>query len=144
MKNHSDIIEELLERGYFLVDILPRQVPPEGEGQYFAVEEYFLKSPRIEEIRRKFTNVLLKLNCYYDLCVVLEEDSTGTVNPPPETLAEWIGSGRGLSVLLNDFTALIALNSGDTYMTVYNADGSLRQLITQLAASEGLFVWEHE
>ena len=39
-------IEELLEKPYWIVDILPEQVKQDSPGQYFAVEKYFLTGSR--------------------------------------------------------------------------------------------------
>ena len=36
-------IDELLQAPYWIVDILPEQVPADGPGQYFAVERYYLR-----------------------------------------------------------------------------------------------------
>ena len=58
-------IEELLEQPYYVMDILPRQVPADSGGQYFKVEEYYLKD--MGRLCRQYADVLLKLNCYYDL-----------------------------------------------------------------------------
>ena len=41
-------IEEMLEKPYWIVDILPERVPKDSPGRYFAIEQYFL-----EESRRK-------------------------------------------------------------------------------------------
>ncbi len=49
-----DIIDFLLSKPYWLIDVLPRQVPAGFAGQYFRVEEYFLS--RLDEIRRKYGN----------------------------------------------------------------------------------------
>ena len=40
----SRTIEELLNTPYWIIDILPKQVPAGGAGQYFAVEKYLSKS----------------------------------------------------------------------------------------------------
>ena len=47
-------IEELLSKPYWIVDILPKQVPANSGGQYFTIEKYFLKSPHVDAIYRKF------------------------------------------------------------------------------------------
>lgn len=57
-------IEELLETPYWIIDILPKQVPADGPGQYFTIESYYLKGRRLEAIKQKHINVMLKLNCY--------------------------------------------------------------------------------
>ena len=35
-------IEELLEQPYYIMDILPMQVPTDKGRQYFKVEQYYL------------------------------------------------------------------------------------------------------
>ena len=45
-------IDELLEKEYWIADILPQQVPPGSKGQYFAIEEYYFDQKRISEIHR--------------------------------------------------------------------------------------------
>jgi hypothetical protein len=72
-----DRIEELLQAPYWIIGILPMQVPKDSPGQYFVVEDYFLKE-QLAEIKRKHINVILKLNCYMDISI--EEES----NPAPE------------------------------------------------------------
>ena len=56
----TERIEELLEKPYWIIDILPEQVPADSAGQYFAVEEYFRRQP---ETKQKKINVILKINC---------------------------------------------------------------------------------
>ena len=131
------IIEELLEKPYQVIDLLPVQVPDSPDGQYFAVEQFFLQDQEREALYRRFARFLLKLNCYHDLVV------DGEKNPPPETLfgkiAE-IGMTGYHNILLPKENALIALNGGDLYMTIYNASETLKGLVGPLAASEGLFI----
>ena len=69
-------IDELLNSPYWIIDILPFQVPKDSPGQYFAVEDYFLKE-QIADIKKKHINVILKLNCYRD--IMLEDE----LNPAP-------------------------------------------------------------
>ena len=44
-------IEELLEKPYWIIDILPKQVPKESPEQYFAIEDFFLKD-QLSEIKK--------------------------------------------------------------------------------------------
>ena len=74
---------ELLEKPYWVVDILPKQVPKDSAGQYFKVEQYFLQ--RRPELCEKFVRVLLKLNCYLDM-EVSEDGESWMLNPAPEAL----------------------------------------------------------
>ena len=49
-------IDELLQCSYWIIDILPSQVPKDSPGQYFAVEDYFLQDDRTEEIKQRHIN----------------------------------------------------------------------------------------
>ena len=103
------MIDDYFERPYWIVDILPFQVPADSPGQYFAVEEYYLQKPRWQTLRRKYLEILLKLNCYYDMEVTADPggdgDPVGDIdpdawpgcgwqkNPAPETLEKLIMEG---------------------------------------------------
>ena len=77
-------IEELLQCPYWIIDILPAQVPKDGRGQYFAVEKYFLQGDRIQEIKQKHIDLILKLNCYRDISIGDE----AMINPLPKNIAD--------------------------------------------------------
>ena len=127
-------IEALLESPYWVVDVLPKQVPQDTGGQYFAIEKYWLREPQRSVLLQKRLNVLLKLNCYMDICVW-----GGANNPAPEALAAAVLRERQLLLLGG---TLIVTDPDDTYMTVYDPDETLLALLRPIAASEGLFVWQ--
>ena len=62
----SKTIEELLNAPYWIIDILPKQVPAGSAGQYFAIEQY-LRDTQLSDIKKKHVNLILKLNCYRDI-----------------------------------------------------------------------------
>ena len=128
-------IDQLLEMPYWIVDILPKQVPEDSPGQYFAIEEYYLSEPRFSAVKQKHIDLILKLNCYRDLA--LDED--GPVNPPPEQLAEKLSESY-VSIMVGG--SLIVSEPDSTYLTVYNPDDGLLELIRALSAGEGLYVWK--
>lgn len=138
--------EKLLQLPYWVVDILPAQVPAGSPGQYFAVEQYYLQSPRIEELRRKFANILLKLNCYYDFEVFFSCEGAPEHDPEPERLADSLlfsdpGQDR-VSVMIPSENILITVCMDDTYMTAYGLSSGMQKLIGKLAMAEGFFLWK--
>ncbi len=140
-------IEEYLERPYWVIDIFPKQVPADSSGQYFRVEEYYLEHPQIDAIYRKFTNVLLKLNCYEEIDVSQDGEKWMT-NPAPKDieamLLKCISNESMISVYLKLSDALITISGDDTYMTIFNPSEETIELLGSLATSEGLFIWSPE
>ena len=128
-------IDELLEAPYWIIDILPAQVPEGSPGQYFAVEKYFLKKTRLAAIKQRHANLILKLNCYRDIS--LDEDTI--TNPPPEQTEEAVKK-RHVCIMLDGF--MIVSEPDDTYLTLYGPDEKLLELVKTIAAGEGLHVWQ--
>ena len=96
----TDIIENLLSKPYWLIDVLPKQVPAGSAGQYFKAERYSLS---------------------------WLEESAAYHSP--------------LSILIGSDEALVTFSGDDHYMTIYNPDEELLELVRQCAQAEGLFVW---
>lgn len=126
-------IDELLQKPYWIIDILPEQVPKESKGQFFEIERFFLVSSRLASIKQKHINVLLKLNCYYQISI------DGEVNPSPERIVEDV---MERSVQIRADEAMILSEPDELHMTVYNPDEKLMKLITAISSGEGLFVWK--
>ena len=138
-------IEEFLDKPYWVIDILPKQVPADDRGQYFRIEKYFLEHPQIDIIYRKFTNILLKLNCYEDIDVSHDGEEWMTNPAPHELEAALLGSladNQMFYIILKSADVLITVSGDDTYMTVYNPTEEVLELIGSLAGSEGLFIWQ--
>ena len=128
-------VEELLQSPYWIIDILPSQVPAGSSGQYFAVEKYFLQGDRIEEIKQKHINLILKLNFYRDISI----DDETAVNTLPKHIADEMKK-RHLFIMIGE--SMILSEPDDTHLTVFNPEPQLLELIRQLASGEGLFVWQ--
>ena len=128
-------IDELFQTQYWIIDILPGQVPKDSPGQYFAIEKYYLEEPQLSQIKQKHINLILKLNCYKDISL----DEWKTINPLPKNIAKEMRK-KYLCVMVED--SMIVSEPDDTHMTVFNPDEKLLELIRTIASSEGLFVWK--
>lgn len=139
--NRNIIIDDYLEKPYWVIDILPKQVPADSRGQFFTIEQYFLSDEQAEQRCRQFCNILMKLNCYEDIAVCgLSEE--WTINPHPVDLEQRLLERKPLFVFIEASDALLTINGDDIYMTVFNPDEALLQMLRPLAASEGLFLWK--
>ncbi len=130
------------DKPYCIIDILPEQVPSDSPGRYFEVERYFRS--RLDKIIRKFTDFLLKLNCYCELEVSRDcETFSGDFTPEDLEcfLLETNASPYPLYIRVNHTDALFAYAGDEHYLTLYEPDRELLRLVHQLAQSEGLFVW---
>ena len=126
--------EELLNTPYWILDIMPKQVPKDSPGQYFTIEDYYLRE-HLSEIKQKHLNVILKLNCYMDISI------DGILNPSPERIRKAVNE-RYIYIMLD--SAMILSEPDDTHLTLFNPDEELLALIRAISAGEGLFVWQPE
>ena len=137
------MIDDFFDKEYWVVDFLPKQVPENGGGRFFSVEQYYLEPSRYAVLRERFCEVLLKLYCYYDLRLFIGDDTEGLFNPEPEKLADLVkGNQDNLCILVGTSEALITLSRDDTCMTVYAPAENLLELIRALGGAVGLFVWK--
>ena len=140
-EQYDEMTEQLLEQPYYVIDFLPRQVPENAGGQYFAAERFYLEQPRLLGLADRFANILIMLNCYYNLAVT--DGGEWQFNMPPETLQQKTAACMGhgfLNVLLPEQQSLITLYSEDLYMTLYGGSAEVLETVRQLAAGQGLFV----
>ena len=144
-RRFDTLMGALLEGPYWIVDILPEQVSAEAAGQYFAVERYFLRPERIVPLRRKYAEILMRLNCYCDMAVSFDACASWETNPDPETFAARVtalSENEFLRAVFAEQNAMIDYDHNDSYLTVYDPDRELLDKIRALAAAEGLFVWK--
>ena len=137
------MIDNFFDKEYWVMDFLPKQVPENGGGRFFSVEDYYLEPTRYAVLREHFSDILLKLYCYYDMRLFIGDDTEGFFNPEPEMLAKHIKGNQGiLCILIGTSEALITLSRDDTCMTVYAPSDDMLELIRALAGAVGLFVWK--
>ena len=106
-----------MSSNYWIIDILPRQVQPEFGEQYSVLEKYCLKDGRLHE---RFRELLLKIACYRHL--------------------EQTEHNGDIEAVIGE--SVITLDRDDAYMTLYDPDDELLDLVKVLAGAGGLFVWQ--
>ena len=132
-----------MEGLYWVIDFLPEQVPDGSPGQFFAVERFYEAEPCRTALRGRFAEIILRLNCYFDLQACEPEEEQWRLNPPPQTLYAWITENRrDLRLRLPGHDTMIVLDRNDTCMTVYQPSEGLLHLLDRLVAASGLFLWQ--
>ena len=136
--NQEEKIDDYLNKPYWVIDLLPEQVPANSRGQYFKIEQYFLQASQMDILCRKFAHILMKLNCYDDMEVVPPIDGT-TLNPSPEKIMEWFVEStqekQFLYFLFEEWQAMITFSGDDLYLMA-TADYAGGPAITALTKSQ--------
>lgn len=143
-KSSIDRVDELLEAPCWVVDLLPERVPADGPGQFFEVERWWMDGSHAIEVRSRFLDFLLRLNCYHDFLAV-RADKDDVLNPSPKRLTKWVLRDRGmLNFILEDAGALVSVPSQSTYISLHNPSPELLDQARAIAAASRLFVWQPE
>ena len=134
-------INRLLEKPCFIIDFLPRQVPENCDGQFFEVEHYLLNNYERYGLKDKYVRIILKLMCYYRVSVYWGE---WIEQPTSEKVAEIIDEimrnhSGWMDVLFPDKDALLQFEWDCMNLSIYNPDDEMRELLEQIAWSEGMF-----
>lgn len=139
---NKNYFESMLEKECYIIDVLPQTVGKNKAKQYFAFEKYCFERNNWKKIYEKFTEILIKLNCYYDFIVV--EGTKIMANPLPKYLKKRItkrlkNNKHMLYISIPGCKALITLQYDDLHMCVYNPNDKLKTMLHILAQAEGLF-----
>lgn len=146
-KQYGDLTGDLLDQPFRIVSHLPQRVPKDAGGQAFMVERYFRQPPQLSVLRRKQARVLLRLNCFFDMAVTADGGESWEKNPDPERFVKMLDELSGahfLRALFPQADAMVELCAADTQMTVVCRDDAALQTIRQIAAAEGLFLWDEQ
>lgn len=140
--NNYDSIEKMLEMPCYLIDILPKKLQLIMAAGIFPIDKYWRKHKNLKIFAAKITNILLKLNCYYDFDIGRKDK--WKKNPIPAKLAKsinkYILDHKGcIYIFVGTQKTMILINGGDSYISVYNPDEKMKDIIIQLAKSEGFF-----
>lgn len=134
-------IEALLEKPCFVIDFLPRQVPADSPGRFFEVERYFLEGKEFKRTAKRFVRIILKLQCYYHLemyCGKLMEHME--IRELAAYIEQSVLKKKGfIQFLFPEANVLLCLEGDSLNLTVYNPGPEIQKILSELAASEGMF-----
>lgn len=147
MNDKLEIIDRLLLKPCYVIDVLPKRVPISSKGQFYEVEHYLLNNFEEYGLHNRYTGIILKLMCYYETSVYWDGNWLDT--PAPERIADAVNKIMNhhfgtLDVLFAEDDALLVFEGGCLNMSVYNPSDHLKSIMASLAMSEGLFWWKSE
>ena len=138
-------IEKIMESTYCIIDILPKRVPDDRCAAYSKVERYYLSESQINALRRKQAEIIIKLSCYYDIQLSIDNGENFSKSAIPDDIEKQfiacVGT-KSLYIWTESPECLITIDGCDTYMTFYSSDNEMAELLVQLVGSVGLFLWK--
>ena len=141
--DREGLMARLLEGPFLLADHLPRPVPREAGGRVFALERYFSRPDGAGALRRRFAELLLRLNCYWSMEVSFDACAHWTRDPEPEDFlrrTEALAGEDFLRVLYPGPGAMADLEAGELSLTLYAPDETFAETARALAGAAGLFL----
>lgn len=138
----AEQIERLLQGPCYLIDTLPEQVPPNSEGRYFMIDDFFTKPEQLKKLHHLFAILILKLNCYYAMNVSFDNGLSWQDDIDPE---DFIGKMEDLEdngfvrIIFAKQDILIDIDGCDIWLTIYGDNDSFLKLIEKLCLGHGLF-----
>ena len=138
----NDDFNEVMKQSCWIIDIMPKRVPEAFYLQYQSTAAYFKDHSRFIDILRRFAQVLIKLNCYYEISVQIGFHDVEYLNPEPDFLTEQFLKGQRIQVLIHETKTLIDYDYDDLWMSVFSADQDTLELIRCISASEGFCFWK--
>ncbi len=144
-ESFDELVGSLLDEPCLILDTLPERVPGDAPGQYFAADKYFRAPERLAGLYRRFAELMLRLNCYSSMAVSFDGGESWEREPEPESFAARVESlGGFMRAVFPEEGAMLELDSGDTWMSVWCPEGALLGRIRKLAAASGFFVWNEK
>lgn len=141
----NSLMGTLINGPYRIADILPYPVKKDAGGQHFAVDRYFRLPGQMAQIRKKQAEILLKLNCCYDMSVSFDNCESWRINPDPQEFVKELSALSGntfLRALFASQKTMIDIEPNMTEMTIYCHQPVMLELIEKLTQSEGFFLGE--
>ncbi len=139
----DETIEELLDCPYRIADLFPARVSSVFAEQYRLALKHFAASDSLSLIYRGYGEIVLILNCYYDLLVSFDGmcfDQIADAKPFLEKLSALQAPER-FRCLLPKEKILLDLDPPDTWMCVYGNEPGFDKMFEALCQSRGFFLF---
>lgn len=138
--------DTLFDAPYWLLDIVPSQIPQSRAADYAAREKDYRQPKKLEALYSLFAELLAVVSKRYAAVLTVFPEDKQTETPSGRQIAEAIRthSRRGaVQLLLPKERSLLVLDAEDLYMTVYQPQPALLSLLRTEAEKRNLFLWRH-
>ena len=138
-------VERLLEDDYWIIDILPSQIPIEKQAEYRALTDEYFESGKVAQLHRRCADILTMINSRFKTAMLCMPEDEWTISPDDVAVKDAVihHTERGcVDLLLPEEETLISLQAEDLYITVYHPTEELLSLLRQAVSESGFYIWQ--
>ena len=138
-------VERLLEDDYWIIDILPSQIPIEKQAEYRALTDEYFESGKVAQLHRRYADILTMINSRYNTAMLCMPEDEWTISPDDVAVKDAVihHTERGcVDLLLPEEETLISLQAEDLYITVYHPTEEILSLLRQAVSESGFYIWQ--
>ena len=138
-------VERLLEDDYWIIDILPSQIPIEKQAEYRALTDEYFESGKVAELHRRYADMLTMINSRFKTAMLCMPEDEWTISPDDVAVKDAVihHTERGcVDLLLPEEETLISLQAEDLYITVYHPTEEILSLLRQAVSESGFYIWQ--
>ena len=138
-------VERLLEDDYWIIDILPSQIPIEKQAEYRALTDEYFESGKVAQLHRRYADILTMINSRFKTAMLCMPEDEWTISPHNNDVKDAVmhHTERGcVDLLLPEEETLISLQAEDLYITVYHPTEEILSLLRQAVSESGFYIWQ--
>ena len=138
-------VERLLEDDYWIIDILPSQIPIEKQAEYRALTDEYYESGKIAQLHQRYADILTMINSRFKTAMLCMPEDEWTISPDDVAVKDAVihHTERGcVDLLLTEEETLISLQAEDLYITVYHPTDEIISLLRQAVSESGFYIWQ--
>lgn len=139
------MVERLLEDEYWIIDILPAQIPVEKQREYRVLTDEYFESGKVAELHRQYADILTLMSSRYNTAMLCMPEDEWTISPHDNAIKDAVirHTERGcVDLLLPDEDVLISLQAEDLTITVYHPTKEILSLLQQEVSKIGFYIWQ--
>ena len=138
-------VERLLEDDYWIIDILPSQIPTEKQAEHRALTDEYFESGKVAQLHRRYADILTMINSRFKTAMLCMPEDEWTISPDDVAVKDAVihHTERGcVDLLLPEEETLISLQAEDLYITVYHPTEEILSLLRQAVSESGFYIWQ--
>ena len=138
-------VERLLEDDYWIIDILPSQIPIEKQAEYRALTDEYFESGKVAQLHRRYADILTMINSRFKTAMLCMPEDDWTISPHDNAVKDAVihHTERGcVDLLIPEEDTLISLQAEDLYITVYHPTEEILSLLRKAVSESGFYIWQ--